>query len=184
MSPTIDEVDGEVILYSDASQPRNGVGEVAVVGWLKPRYRSKRRKDPLVFEVIATRTFDTTHLEALGILRAISAQPDMKKITVFSDSKDGARLARAEIERVSCGHHIRDEFLSELVDEEKLKTCLNSTLVEVKWVRSHSDEPWNTAIDFLVKYARYTTNDLLPDGEELRQKVDMRMSQWLNTNNL
>lgn len=175
--PPIVIPDTHATVYTDASQALDGAS-AGVLGWIKQPDHSK--PDMVEFGFTITRQFDSTRLEALGILTAILANKDIGHLTIYSDSINGAKLALETIRQVRNNEIIGDAFLRGHIRRSILTDVVTAMVIKIKWVKAHAGYKWNECVNHLVISTRHNVDELfLFDEEDLRSRAETHLKSWL-----
>lgn len=162
-------------VYTDASQSRDNDG-YGVSGWVRAFGNMDVIDDG--FGYMFTEHSDTDRLEALGILAAIVAHKDFDEVNIFSDSTHGIRKAWSIIRDIRSGKIIRDEFMDDYISSAAIAVAVNSTVINMTWVKSHSDNLWNNAVDRLVVFVRKSIDAGKPMSR-LRHEAGTILNKWV-----
>ena len=133
-------------VYTDASLSRSGSG-TGVGGWVE---RTNGSIDPR-FALVTKNASTIDHLETAAIISAIQNNLKVDVLTIHSDSKNAIRTVEALLSGAD------DSYVgawSPNGSKLKLKESLNGVEVNLKWVKSHSEDRWNAVTDQMVRFAR------------------------------
>lgn len=162
-----------ILLYTDASQSLDNEGW-AVSGWVNadPHRPFKKTRDP-EFGISIQRFYDIDNMEALAILLAIVENPGYDNYTIKSDSQNGIKIARNEINRVMNSGHYGNKFFRPIVSPRELQKILADASIKIEWVKAHNGDVWNEGIDKIVVIGRHKAGEdiFLMQADELKSKL-------------